>query len=413
MSPYALINRNIESHLIDLMKDFPIIAIIGVRQAGKTTLAKKIAPDFTYFDLEKPSHYDQIVHDPEFFFTQYPNRLILDEAQKLPILFEILRGVIDENRNQKGRFIVTGSSSSQLLAHVSESLAGRIAIVELGTLKMNEYFHHPISPFYKVFQEKLSKDNLIAGKPSLDLKQVQHVWLKGGYPEPLLKDNKKYFETWMANYQATYINRDIAQLFPKLNMVNFRRFLTMLSKLSGTILNKSDIARALGVSEPTVAHYLDIASGTFLWRQLFSFDSSTTKSLVKMPKGHMRDSGLLHHLLRIYDIESLYSDPIAGRSFENFVIEEILKGIQDIGVPNTNFFYYRTRGGAEIDLILEGNFGVLPIEIKLGKTISRKKILSLSKFVEENGLAFGMVINQSESVVWLTPSIIQVPVGWL
>jgi len=143
----------------------------------------------------------------------------------------------------------------------------------------------------------------------------------------------------------------------------------MLSQLSDTIINKSDVARALEVSEPTVSQYLNIANGTFFWRQLLSYETNITKSIVKLPKGHIRDSGLLHHLLHIRDIESLYSHPIAGRSFENFVIEEILKGMQDAGIANTNYRYYRTRGGAEIDLILEGQFGVLPIEIKLGKTI--------------------------------------------
>ena len=381
--------RNITDHAIDLMKNFPVLAIIGARQTGKTTLAKAIAPTFAYFDLEKPSHYDQLTRDPEFFFTQHPDHLIVDEAQELPLLFNILRGVIDEKRNQAGRFIVTGSSSTELLSHISESLAGRIAIIELGTLKINECQHIPLSPFYRLFQKKLAKENLIKGTAPLTLTQVHHSWLRGGYPEPLLKlgkDGESYYETWMDNYQATYLNRDIAKLFPKLNKINFRRFLTMLSKLSGTILNKSDLARALEISEPTVRHYLDIADGTFLWRQIPSFENNITKSTVKLPKGHIRDTGLLHHLLRINNLDALYSDPILGRSFEGFVIEEILKGLQDAGISNVKPFYFRTRAGAEIDLVLEGNFGLLPIEIKSGKQISQKSLVSLKKFIEEHQL---------------------------
>ena len=408
-------HRNITSYAIELLNNFPALAIIGVRQAGKTTLAKTLGPEFTYFDLERPSHYDRIVHDPEFFFAQYPEHIILDEAQELPVLFNILRGVIDENRMKMGRFIITGSSSSELLSHVSESLAGRIAIIELGTLKTNECYHKSFSPFYELFKTKLSKDNLISGAAPLTIDQVQSCWLRGGYPEPLLKMKKEesYFDTWMSNYQSTYLNRDIGKLFPKLNKINFRRLLTMLGKLSGTILNKSDLARALDVSEPTIRHYLEIADGTFLWRQLPSFENNITKSVVKLPKGHMRDSGLLHHLLRINSLETLFLDPIVGRSFEGFVIEEILKGIQDAGISNVQPYYYRTRSGAEIDLILEGNFGVLPIEIKSGKTIVRKNLKTLSDFIEEHQLPFGMVINQSNQVEWLTPSIIQVPVGFL
>lgn len=257
---------------------------------------------------------------------------------------------------------------------------------------------------------------MIFGKAPLSLEQVHHCWLRGGYPQPLWELNKSgqsFYDNWMSNYQSTYINRDVAKLFPKLNKINFRRFLNMLSKLSGHILNRSDIARSLEISEPTVAHYLEIANGTFLWRQLPSFENNITKSTIKMPKGHIRDSGLLHHLLHIINLESLYNDPIAGRSFEGFVIEEILKGIQDAGIVNTQFFYYRTRSGAEIDLILEGNFGLLPIEIKLGKTVIRNKLLTLSRFVEEHQLSFGMVINQSEQVEWLTQNIVQIPVGWM
>lgn len=408
--------RNITEHAVDLMRNFPVLGIIGARQTGKTTLAKTIAPHFTYFDLEKPTHYDQITRDPEFFFTRYPAHIILDEAQELPRLFNILRGVVDENRNQTGRFIITGSSSTELLSHISESLAGRIAIIELGTLKTNEYQHSPLSPFYHLFENTLAKENIITGKAPLTTKQIQQAWLRGGYPEPLLKLNQEgesYYETWMANYQATYINRDIAKLFPKLNKINFRRFLTMLSKLSGTILNKSNLARALEVSEPTVRHYLDIVDGTFLWRQITSFENSVTKNLVKLPKGHLRDSGLLHYLLRIHNVEALYSDPIAGHSFEGFVIEELLKGLQDAGISNIRPFYYRTRSGAEIDLVLEGSFGLLPIEIKLGKTISQKSLMTLSKFVTEQQLPFGMLINQSEQAEWLTPLIMQIPAGWL
>lgn len=408
--------RNISNHAIDLMKEFPVLAIIGARQTGKTSLAKSIAPHFTYFDLEKPSHYDQITHDPEFFFTQYPQHIILDEAQELPVLFNILRGVVDENRQETGRFIVTGSSSTELLSHVSESLAGRIAIIELGTLKANELFYQPISPFYHLFETHLSKENVIHHLSSLTLQQINFAWLRGGYPEPLLKleqHETSYYENWMSNYQATYINRDIAKLFPKLNKINFRRFLMMLGKLSGTVLNKSDLARALEVSEPTITNYLEIVHGTFLWRELPSFENNITKSIVKMPKGHIRDSGLLHHLLRIDNLESLYSDPIVGHSFEGFVAEEILKGLQDIGILNVQPYYYRTRSGAEIDLILEGNFGLLPIEIKHGKTIKRNKLLTLTQFIKDHKLPFGIIVNQSESVEWLTPTIVQIPAGFI
>ena len=404
--------RNIYPYAIDLMKQYPVVAIVGARQVGKTTLAKILAQDFMYLDLEKSSDYDRIAHDPEFFFKQYPDKVIFDEAQELPALFPILRGIIDEQRQKKGQFILTGSSSPELLENISESLAGRIAIIELGTLKANEYYHQPLSDLYDLFQQPLSKENIIINTPLRSIQQMQQFWLIGGYPDPISGD-KRFYQDWMVDYQATYLNRDIAKLFPKLDKISYRRFLTILGKLSSKIINKSDIARAIGVSEPTIKKYLNIANGTFLWRQLSSFEKHTIKNIIKMPRGHIRDSGLLHHLLHIYTLENLQSDPIAGFSFEAFIIEEILKGLQDARIRNADAYYYRTRSGAEIDLILDGPFGILPIEIKYGYKTTRQQLRSLTDFVKKNNCAFGMLINQSDQIEWLTEEIIQIPAGYL
>lgn len=404
--------RNIESYALDLLNSFPVLAILGARQVGKTWLSKTVAPDFRYFDLEKTSDFDHVMRDPELFLKQYSEHIILDEAQLAPDLFPLLRSVIDDHRKKKGRFIITGSSSPELIKSISESLAGRIAIIELGTLKANEYYQNPLSDFYQIFQQKLSKNKIHITTPLLSLKQIQHCWLMGGYPEPI-SQHKKFFQEWMIDYQATYINRDIAKLFPRLDKTTYRRFITMLGKLSNKVINQSDLARSLSVSEPTIAHYFMIAQGTYLWRQLQSYENNVLKSVVKMPKGYIRDSGLLHHLLRIDSLEALQSDPDCGFSFEGFVIEEILKGIQDSGVRDCDAYYYRTRGGAEIDLILEGRFGVLPIEIKHGIQVSRQQLRSLNDFIKDHHCAFGVLINQSDKIIWLTENIIQIPVGYL
>ncbi|MDX2347053.1 MAG: ATP-binding protein [Legionella sp.] len=407
--------RNLASQIRELLAQFPAVVILGARQVGKTEIARHIAPDFVYVDLENPADRDRIEFDPGFFFEQHPSAVILDEAQEFPLLFNYLRGVIDNSREAVGRFIITGSSSPELLSYVSETLAGRVAIIELGTLKANEFYKKPLNNFYDIFNTTLDKNKLVFNTPEITLENMQMAWLKGGYPEPCLKalKDETFYERWMVNYQSTYLNRDLAKLFPKLDKINYRRFLTMLGKLSGTIINRSDLARALSISAPTVAHYLDIAEGTYLWRQLPSFERQISKNLVKMPKGHVRDSGLLHSLLGIYDLEQLLSDPVAGRSFEGFVIEEIIKGIQGAGIYGTEFSYYRTRSGAEIDLIIKGRFGMLPIEIKLGSAASRKQLTALSNFIEQNNLDFGLLINQSTKVEWLTKNILQLPVYYL
>lgn len=250
-------------------------------------------------------------------------------------------------------------------------------------------------------------------KPTLNLEEIQSCWYRGGYPEPITDTSNDFYLQWVENYERTYIYRDIASLFPKLNKVAYQRFLTMLCKLSGTVLNKSTIARSLEVSEKSIRGFITIAEGTFLWRSLTSFEKSISKSIVKMPKGHIRDTGLLHSLLRITNNEQLFVDPIVGYSFESFVIEEILKGIQATSLTHWSSHYYRTRGGSEVDLILDGPFGILPIEIEYGISIHPRQLKSLHDFVRNNNLLFGILINQSQQPCWITDTIFQLPATYL
>lgn len=408
-----MLNRNLTNKINKLLTLFPAVGVVGPRQAGKTTLCRGLEPAWYYLDLQNPQDYDRLVHDPIFFFEQHPAGVIIDEAQTYPPLFPVLRGVIDSERDQKSRFILTGSSQPALHHHINESLAGRIATIELGTLKANEMAQKSLSSFYDLFLQPLNKAYLPTGTPPLDRSLMQKAWLQGGYPEPITTSEPGFYAQWMQQYYDTYINRDIAALFPKLNRINYRRFLEMLASLSGNILNKANLARALEISEGSVREYLTIAEETFLWRNIPSYEKTAVKTVVKMPKGYIRDTGLLHHFLRIDTLDKLYNHPSVGCSFESFVIEEIIKGLQALMITNWDVYYYRTRAGAEIDLIIEGLFGVLPIEIKYGSSVSRSQLQSLTRFIEEHDLPFGLIINQSESPEWLTPRIYQLPIGWL
>lgn len=405
--------RNLYSKCQKLLNWFPAIVILGARQVGKTTLAKELGKKWAYFDLEQPKDLDRLSYDPKFFFEENPDSIILDEAQEFPALFKILRGVIDANRGKPGRFIITGSASPALLSEVSETLAGRVAIVELGTFKGNEYYELPLSPFFSMFDSRLGTQIPVHGPPPLTRKQVQKLWFYGGYPEPVLCDDTQRHAVWMKNYRDTYLNRDIAKLFPKLNRQSYRRFLTMLCQLSGTIVNKSQVGRAVEASESTIRDYLEIVDGTYIWRILNSYEASVAKSITKMPKGYIRDSGLLHYLLGISNPDALKSNPIVGASFEGFVCEELVKGLEASNITNWSMQYFRTRGGVEVDLIIEGPFGVLPIEVKYGSTVKRSGLKSLIAFVKNNNLPVGLLINQGEKVERITPEIVQVPVGWL
>lgn len=408
--------RNATPYLHYLLAHFPAVAIIGPRQAGKTTLAKQVAPNWEYYDLEQPEDYQLIAHDPSFFFARHRRHVIIDEAQFMPTLFNVLRSTIDQQRKETGRFIITGSSSPDLLTQISESLAGRIATLELGTLKANEFFSTPLSPFYDLFESKITRQTvqtLFEHKQPLQNHQLNQHWLQGGYPEPILAKDKKFYNQWMADYRISYVNRDIGKLFPKLNKVAYQRFLSILSKLSGTIINKSQLARDIEIDEKTVREYLTIAEGTFLWRMLYSYENNIKKSIIKMPKGYLRDSGLLNYLLRINDLNELYENPNIGNLFEAFVIEEIIKGLNAKGIVNWQAYYYRTRNGAEIDLILEGFFGIVPIEIKYGSMVSMRQLATLKTFVKEHHLPFGIIINQSGRLEWLSEEILQIPLGWI
>ena len=367
---------------------FPVLLILGARQVGKTVLAKTLKPDWKYFDLENPADFDRISYDPILFFEQHPNNIIIDEAQSLPVLFNVLRGVIDSKRQMRGRYIITGSSSLALLEQSADSLAGRVAILEIGSCKMNEFCNLNLSPFYQLFEQPLSATRVPVGSAPVSLDTIQTVWLKGGYPEPLLHENNYFYQQWMANYHNSYIYRDIATLFPSLNKLAYRRFLTMMSQLSATIINKSNVARSIEVSQKTITDYLGILHNTYLWQMLPSYEKNVTKAIVKMPKGYLRDTGLLHYLLNIQEHDVLYSHPIVGQSFESFVIEEIVKGLQATMVTNWQSHYYRTRKGAEINLILEGPFGVLPIEIKHSSYTPMRDLRTLREFVKTQQLPF-------------------------
>ena len=412
----AYLERHIEAQINQLLKKFPAVLLLGVRQCGKTYLLKNLYPKWKYFDLENLKDQDFLTRDFEFFFQEYPQNIILDEAQEAPEIFKQLRGVIDHKRKHNGRFLITGSSSPELIAKSSDSLAGRIAVLELGTFKVSEIRKKELSPFFEIFSSTLNSSSLNFLKSMLSKHKKFDVFkfmLKGGYPDPCLSKNKDYFDVWMKNYFDTYINRDIRKLYPRLDSLRFQRFVSMLSELSGTIINRAQIGRSLDLNEVSVKDYLEIADKTYIWRQIPGFSHSKKKSLVKMPKGFLRDCGLLHYLLNIKNKEELVRSPKAGQIFESFVTEEILKGLSAKCLRHWHYSYYRTKNGSEIDLLIEGSFGLLPIEIKFSSFVERRSLTALNKFITEYSLPFGLVINNSQEIKMVSEKVLQIPVTCL
>ncbi len=405
-------NRLLGQKADQLLEMFPAVAIVGPRQCGKSTLVQALRPDWNYYDLERPDDYQLISSDPLGFFERRKGNTIIDEAQQFPELFQVLRNAIDRDRGMAGRYLLTGSSSPDIVRGLSESLAGRIATVELWPFKTVEFYEKPLPDIYRLITSRgIQAQDLTEVKPALTSEQVYDQWLKGGYPEPRIKGEQhgKFHGLWMDEYFSDYIRRDIQRLFPRINPQVFRLFIQTLSFHSGNIINQSVIARALEVSSVTAKSYLEILHDTFVWRNLRSYGKNRLKKVKKASKGFFRDQGILHHLLKISDLDSLLIHPTAGTSFEAFIIEEIIRGIQCMLEPGIDFHYYRTRDRSEVDLVIEGPFGLVPIEIKLGHKITQRDLTGLKSFLEDTQAPFGILVSNAERTELLTDRIIHLP----
>ena len=388
--------RQYERLLKEYLDFFPCVALIGPRQCGKTTLLQTLPRSWKVYDLEKQSDYQSLSQDPDLFFRLNPDKIAIDEVQLQPELFAALRVAVDRERQRIGRFVITGSSSPKLIQAVSESLAGRIGIIEMAPFAFSEVKKELAPPFFRFLTNQIHvRDFFGMLKPLGSILDVHEFWFKGGYPEPWLKKSKRFHSIWMNQYVGTYLYRDVAKLFPGINENRFRLFVQILAGISGNVINYSDVARSLGVSQPTVRDYFKIADGIFLWRTIPAYTRNALKRIIKHPKGYVRDSGLLHSLLRIPDLDLLNTHPVMGRSWEGLVIEEIIRGLNATGA-GFDYYYYRTSGGAEIDLILEGEFGLIPIEIKYSQTVPSKQLRALKDFIRDQNCLFGLVINNDE-----------------
>lgn len=345
-----MIQRRLELQIKDVLKRSPSVALMGPRQVGKTTIALNISETTPslYLDLENRTDLQKVL-DIEAFHRENSDKLIvLDEVQRLPEIFASLRGVIDNERrkgNTSGQFLFLGSASIELLQQSSESLAGRIACLEL----------HPV-------------DALEYANDSLD--KLNTLWVRGGFPVSLLSDSDQNSLDWRHDFIKTYLERDIPQLGPRIPAETLERFWTMLAHNQGTVLNAAHLARNLDVSGVTIGRYLDLMADLLLVRRLKPWTANVGKRLIKSPKIYVRDSGITHALLNIPDYNSLLGHPVVGGSWEGFVIENMMA----VAPPRVQAYYYGTPRGAEIDLVMEFPGGSKwAIEIKRSSTPSISK----------------------------------------
>ena len=380
------IKRIAEMQVEKLLKQFPAVGLVGPRQCGKTTVAltiqKQLKAKADYFDLESPADLRKF-NDIEFFLTQHQDaNLIIDEVQRLPGLFPVLRSVIDKKK-KPGRFLLLGSATPEMVKGASESLAGRIYYIEA----------HPFN---------------ITELPLKSTTLNKH-WFRGGFPDSYMAKNDEVQFLWMDGFARTFVERDLNSFFGSTfsPQVMFRLW-RMLAHHHAGIWNANSFAKGLDISQTTTNRYLDHLEGAYMVRKLMPFHINSKKRLVKSPKVYIRDSGLLHYLLDIYNVKTLFNHSAVGNSWEGYVIEQIIQLLPRTIQP----YYYRTHDGSEVDLILvKGIKPIASIEIKYatapsvsrGMTESLKDLGTKHNFIITPSLDDDFGINKQVKVVGLMP----------
>ena len=375
-----MISRLLQSKLSDAIAYSPAVALLGPRQVGKTTLALEVGKIYQalYLDLESEQDRAKLAQ-PELYLADHQDKLvILDEIHRAPNLFPVLRGLIDQGRRngrKASQYLLLGSASLDLLKQSGETLAGRIAYMEL-------------APFNVLETPAISSDEL---------------WVRGGFPESLLAANAARSLRWRQDFIRTYLERDIPQFGPRIAAETLRRFWGMLAHHQGGLLNTAQFARNLGVDAKTAASYLDLLVDLLLVRRLPPWHANIGKRLVKSPKVYVRDSGLVHALLNIPDKETLLAHPVVGQSWECFVIENLL-AVAPAGVQG---YFYRSSGGAEIDLLLswpDDTFWAIEIKRSLTPKVERgfysacADLMPVKKFIVYPGVERYRIASDIEAI---------------
>jgi uncharacterized protein len=333
-----MIERKITAEIVENMHYFPVIGIIGPRQVGKTTLARKLQQELPkpsiYLDLELEEDIIRLQNAQNYLQLHQDKCVVIDEIQLMPRLFPLLRALTDQKR-EPARFMILGSASPVIIRQSSETLAGRIAYYELMPLSLSEVQPHAFS--------------------------METHWFRGGFPQALLAPNDELARNWLRFFTNTFMEKDLKSLGYEISFQTMSKLYRMVAHVHGQIQNASSLAQALGVSPATVGKYLDLLEGGFLLQRLEPYFINLGKRLVKSPKIYIRDTGILHYLAAIPNFESLQGNQLIGASWEGYVIEQIRRALNDAW----QFYYYRTVAGAEADLVLISPHGTMTcVEIK-------------------------------------------------
>lgn len=358
------------------LKTFPVVAVLGARQCGKTTLAKQI-PHQHYFDLENPRDLARL-DQPQLALEDLNGTIVVDEIQRKRDLFPLIRFLVDSRPRQK--YLILGSASKELIRQSSESLAGRVAYYYLPGFSLGE-----------------------SGP-----KNLKTLWLRGGFPRSFLSRSNKESFLWRENYITTFLERDIPQLGISIPSETLRRFWIMLSHYHGQVLNYSELGRSFGVSDMTIKKYADILAGTFLIRLLMPWHANVSKRIVKSPKLYIRDSGIFHSLQTIETMDALLTHAKLGASWEGFALETLA---QRLRTSDEKLFFFATHAGAELDLFWQKDGKNWGAEFKYADAPSRTK--SMAAVLQDLGLEHLWVVYPGDKSYPLAENISAVPLNKL
>jgi len=395
-----MIRRNLEIPLKKYQKQYPVIAIAGPRQSGKTTLAKEFFKNYAYVSLENLDIRLQAQQDPRGFLHDNPPPLIIDEAQRVPELFSYLQEIVDIN-DKGGQYVLTGSHQFLLLEKITQSLAGRIAVFTLYPFTSNELISKQLDDTINSIVS-IKKNNT----QYFESIELYELIFTGMYPR--IHDKKLDPVKWLENYVITYIERDIRSLVNIENLRLFEIFIKTIASYSGQLLNYAAIANTVGISQPTVKKWLSLLETSGIIFLLQPYHKNFNKRLIKTPKLYFIDTGLLCYLLSINSTKELKSHPLYGNIFETFIISEMYKRIAHTGLKPPLYFW-RDRTGNEVDCLLEIGQAILPIEIKSARTYNPEYTAGVQKFFTFSNLTKGLVLYSGDQAVGISSAIPVIP----
>ena len=375
-----MIDRQMSNQILEAATQYPVVAVTGPRQSGKTTLCRNLFPDYAYANLEKPETRQFAIEDPNSFLAQFAKPVILDEVQRVPDLFSYIMALVDEHKRM-GEFILSGSQNFHLQQAISQSLAGRCCTLKLLPMSFRE------------LNRKANHDIFEIGNETPDIPKVpgnpfDHVF-RGGYPP--IHDRGIKPTNWHAQYTQSYLERDVRQLVNVGDLETFERFLRLTAGRSGQILNMDSLASDVGVSPVTVKRWISLLCASYIVFLLKPHSRNFNKRLIKTPKLYFYDTGLLCYLLGIRSVKNLELHSQRGAIFETYIISELCKSCFNAGVEPP-MYYWRDSQGHEVDLLIEDGENLYPIEIKSGQTVSGTMMSGLDYWCKLDGTDSGMLI---------------------